>query len=147
MGLGEAAVGLLRRTARAKKDAGSTAAVTEPAHVLPQYPKPPALLADSLLLAEPVLAKVRKQVEPVMTQRDPIEAEIIDDTSLPKQGRIQSPYDSYPMEEVVSYGRDAELKAMKSIDAAITPRPTLGIDAKKDKPADLPQVACGGRYL
>jgi hypothetical protein len=94
-----------------------------------------------------VLAKVREQVEPVMTQRNSIEAEVIDHTFLPKQGRIQSPYDSYPMEEVMSHGQDAELKAIKGIDAAVAPRSAPAIDAKKDRPADLPQVACGGSYL
>jgi hypothetical protein len=71
-----------------------------------------------------------------MTQRGPIEAGIIDDTSFPKR------CSSHPMEDVAPYGGHAEPQAMKSIH-----RPAPAIDAKKDKPADLPQVACGGSYL
>jgi hypothetical protein len=132
------------------------AQVTEPAHVLPQYQKPWHFLLNPV--GRVSQAKVRKQVEPVMTQRGPIEARIIDDTSFPKQGSIPSRCCSHPMEDVVPYGGDAEPLAMKSIHAAIAPRrpqepgapfcrPAPAIDAKKDKPADLPQVACGGSYL
>jgi hypothetical protein len=117
-----------------------------------------ALLAESRRSGEPVLANVREQVEPVMTQLGPIEAGIIDDTSFPKQGSIPSRCCSHPMEDVVPYGGDAEPLAMNSIHAAIAPRwpgepgvpscrPAPAIDAKNDEPADLPQVACGGSYL
>jgi hypothetical protein len=56
------------------------------------------------------------------------------------------------------HDQDAELEAMKTTDAAMPPhgpgalaaairRPAPVADTKTDKPADLPQVACGGSYL
>jgi len=63
------------------------AAVTEPAHVSAQHQKLLHFVACSPWSDESVLAKVREQVVPAMTQRGPIEAWIIDDTSFPKQGQ------------------------------------------------------------
>jgi SRSO17 transposase len=63
------------------------AVVTEPAHVSAQHQKLLHFVADSPWSDGSVLAKVREQVVPAMTQRGPIEAWIIDDTSFPKQGQ------------------------------------------------------------
>jgi len=63
------------------------AAVTEPAHVSAQHQKLLHFVATSPWSDEPVLAKVRELVVPALTQRGPIEAWIIDDTSFPKQGQ------------------------------------------------------------
>src|SRR6266851_8208548 len=63
------------------------AAVTEPAHVSAQNQRLLHFVANSTWSDDQMLAKVREQVVPKMTQRGPIEAWIIDDTSFPKQGR------------------------------------------------------------
>jgi len=63
------------------------AAVTEPAHVSAQHQRLLHFVANSTWSDDQMLAKVREQVVPKMTQRGPIEAWIIDDTSFPKQGR------------------------------------------------------------
>jgi len=62
------------------------AAVTDPGHASPQHQKLLHLVAVSPWSDEKVLAKVQELVVPAMTQRGPIEAWIIDDTSFPKQG-------------------------------------------------------------
>ena len=63
------------------------AVVTEPAHVSAQHQRLLHFVANSTWSDDQMLAKVREQVVPKMTQRGPIEAWIIDDTSFPKQGR------------------------------------------------------------
>jgi SRSO17 transposase len=63
------------------------AVVTKPSHVSSQYQKLQHIVANSEWSDEQVLAKVRELVVPSMTQRGPIEAWIIDDTSFPKQGQ------------------------------------------------------------
>jgi SRSO17 transposase len=63
------------------------AVVTEPARVSAQHQKLLHFVANSPWSDEPMLAKVREQVAPTMTQRGPIEVWIIDDTSFPKQGK------------------------------------------------------------
>jgi SRSO17 transposase len=63
------------------------AAVTAPAHVSAQHQKLLHFVANATWSDEQVLTKVRELVVPAMTQRGPIEAWIIDDTSFPKQGR------------------------------------------------------------
>ena len=62
------------------------AAVTAPGHVSMQHQKLLHVVAESPWSDERVLAKVREQVVPSMTQRGPIEAWIIDDTGFPKKG-------------------------------------------------------------
>jgi SRSO17 transposase len=62
------------------------AAVTAPGHVSMQHQKLLHVVAESPWSDERVLAKVREQVVPLMTQRGPIEAWIIDDTGFPKKG-------------------------------------------------------------
>ena len=62
------------------------AAVTAPGHVSKQHQKLLHVVAESAWSDERVLAKVREQVVPSMTQRGPIEAWIIDDTGFPKKG-------------------------------------------------------------
>jgi SRSO17 transposase len=63
------------------------AAVTDPGHVSKQHQKLLHVVAESPWSDERVLAQVRAQVVPSMTQRGPIEAWIIDDTGFPKKGR------------------------------------------------------------
>jgi hypothetical protein len=93
-----------------------------------------------------------------MTQRGPIEAGIGDEMSGPDQGPTQPACRSESTENVLSRDRDAEPEARKGIHAAVAPRwlggsavqicrPALAVVAKKDTPADLPQVGCGGSYL
>src|SRR6202163_2930312 len=62
------------------------AAVTAPGHVSMQHQKLLHVVAESPWSDERVLAKVREQVVPSMTQRGPIEVWIIDDTGFPKKG-------------------------------------------------------------
>jgi SRSO17 transposase len=62
------------------------AVVTDPGHVSTQHQKLLHLIANSLWSDEKMLAKVREQVVPSMTQRGPIEVWIIDDTGFPKKG-------------------------------------------------------------
>jgi SRSO17 transposase len=62
------------------------AVVTDPGHVSTQHQKLLHLVAESPWSDEQMLAKVREQVVPSMTQRGPIEAWIIDDTGFPKKG-------------------------------------------------------------
>ncbi len=62
------------------------AVVTDPGHVSKQHQKLLHFVAISPWSDEKVLAKVREQVVPSMTQRGPIEAWIIDDTGFPKKG-------------------------------------------------------------
>jgi SRSO17 transposase len=62
------------------------AVVTGPGHVSTQHQKLLHLVAESPWSDEQMLAKVREQVVPPMTQRGPIEVWIIDDTGFPKKG-------------------------------------------------------------
>jgi SRSO17 transposase len=62
------------------------AVVTGPGHVSTQHQKLLHLVAESPWSDEQMLAKVREQVAPSMTQRGPIEVWIIDDTGFPKKG-------------------------------------------------------------
>jgi SRSO17 transposase len=62
------------------------AALTEPGHASKQHQKLLHIVAESQWSDEKVLAKVREQVVPSMTQRGPIEVWIIDDTGFPKKG-------------------------------------------------------------
>jgi SRSO17 transposase len=70
-----------------RRNAEMMAVVTKPAHVSAQHQRLQHIVANSEWSDEQVLAKVRELVVPSMTQRSPIEAWIIDDTSFPKQGR------------------------------------------------------------
>jgi SRSO17 transposase len=62
------------------------AVVTGPGQVSTQHQKLLHLVAESPWSDEQMLAKVREQVAPSMTQRGPIEVWIIDDTGFPKKG-------------------------------------------------------------
>jgi SRSO17 transposase len=62
------------------------AAVTDPGHVTAQHQRLLHFVANSPWSDEQVLAKVREQVVPSMTRREPIKAWIIDDTGIPKKG-------------------------------------------------------------
>src|SRR5213083_753851 len=62
------------------------AAVTAPAEVSAQHQRLLHFVADAPWVDEPVLAKVREMVVPVIERHGPIEAWIIDDTSFPKCG-------------------------------------------------------------
>jgi SRSO17 transposase len=62
------------------------AVVTDPGHVSTQHQKLLHIVAESPWSDEQMLAKVREQVVPSMTQRGPIEAWILDDTGFPKKG-------------------------------------------------------------
>ena len=70
-----------------RRNAETMAVVTKPAHVSAQHQSLMHIVANSEWSDEQMLAKVREQVVPKMTQRGPIEAWIIDDTSFPKQGQ------------------------------------------------------------
>jgi SRSO17 transposase len=73
-----------------RRNAEVMAAATKPAadmHVSMQHQKLQHVVANSTWSDRQVLAKVRELVVPAMTQRGPIEAWIIDDTSFPKQGQ------------------------------------------------------------
>src|SRR6266436_8451615 len=61
--------------------------VTAPARVSTQHQKLLHFVANATWSDEQMLTKVRELVVPSMTQRSPIEAWIIDDTSFPKKGR------------------------------------------------------------
>jgi len=63
------------------------AAVTAPARVSAQHQKLLHFVANAEWSDEQMLAKVRELVTPSLTRQGPIEAWIIDDTSLPKKGR------------------------------------------------------------
>src|SRR5262244_802341 len=63
------------------------AAVTAPARVSAQHQKLLHFVANATWSDEQMLTKVRELVVPSMTRRSPIEAWIIDDSSLPKKGR------------------------------------------------------------
>jgi SRSO17 transposase len=69
-----------------RRSAEPMAVVTDPGHVSAQHQKLLHFAATSPWSDEKVLAKVREQVVPSMTQRGPIEAWIIDDTAFPKKG-------------------------------------------------------------
>lgn len=62
------------------------AAVTAPAEVSVQHQRLLHFVANAPWSDEPVLAKVREMVVPVMERHGPIQAWIIDDTSFPKCG-------------------------------------------------------------
>ena len=62
------------------------AVVTDPGRVSTQHQKLLHLVAESPWSDEQMLAKVREQVVPSMTQRGGIEVWIIDDTGFPKKG-------------------------------------------------------------
>lgn len=62
------------------------AAITAPAEVSAQHQRLLHFVADAPWSDEPVLAKVREMVVPVIEGHGPIEAWIIDDTSFPKCG-------------------------------------------------------------
>jgi SRSO17 transposase len=62
------------------------ASVTDPGHTAVQHQKLLHFVANSPWSDEKVLAKVREQVAPLMTQHGPIKAWIIDDTGIPKKG-------------------------------------------------------------
>src|SRR2546421_9875759 len=62
------------------------AAITAPAEVSAQHQRLLHFVADAPWVDEPVLAKVREMVVPVIERHGPIEAWIIDDTSFPKCG-------------------------------------------------------------
>ena len=69
-----------------RKSVEPMAAATAPAEVPAQHQRLLHLVAEAPWADEPVLAKVREKVLPVMQRRGPIEAWIIDDTSFPKKG-------------------------------------------------------------
>jgi SRSO17 transposase len=69
-----------------RKSVEPMAAVTAPAEVSAQHQRLLHFVAEAPWSDEPVLAKVRELVVPVMERHGPIEAWIIDDTSFPKQG-------------------------------------------------------------
>ena len=69
-----------------RRSAEPMAVVTDPGHVSTQHQKLLHLVAESRWSDEQMLAKVREQVVPSMTQRGPIEVWIIDDTGFPKKG-------------------------------------------------------------
>jgi SRSO17 transposase len=62
------------------------AAVTAPAEVSVQHQRLLHFVADAPWSDEPVLAKVREMIVPVIERHGPIQAWIIDDTSFPKCG-------------------------------------------------------------
>jgi SRSO17 transposase len=62
------------------------AAITAPAEVSAQHQRLLHFVADAPWSDEPVLAKVREMIVPVIERHGPIEAWIIDDTSFPKCG-------------------------------------------------------------
>jgi SRSO17 transposase len=70
-----------------RKSVEPIAAVTAPARVAAQHQSLLHFVGEGRWSDEPVLAKVRELVLPRMQQHGPIEAWIIDDTGLPKQGR------------------------------------------------------------
>jgi SRSO17 transposase len=69
-----------------RKSVEPMAAVTAPAEVSAQHQRLLHFVAEAPWPDEPVLAKVRERVVPVMERHGPIETWIIDDTSFPKQG-------------------------------------------------------------
>jgi SRSO17 transposase len=70
-----------------RKSVEPMAAVTAPARVPAQHQSLLHFVGNAPWLDERVLAKVRELVLPVIEQRGPIEAWIIDDTGFPKKGR------------------------------------------------------------
>lgn len=62
------------------------AAVTDPAHTSAQHQRLLHFVGNSSWSDERVLSKVRELVVPSMTQRQPIQAWIVDDTGIPKKG-------------------------------------------------------------
>jgi SRSO17 transposase len=78
-------VGLVATEGR--KSVEPMAAVTAPAEVSVQHQRMLHFVSNSPWPDEPVLAKVREVVVPQIERHGPIEAWIIDDTSLPKQGK------------------------------------------------------------
>jgi SRSO17 transposase len=62
------------------------AAITAPAEVSAQHQRLLHFVADAPWSDEPMLAKVREMIVPVIERHGPIEAWIIDDTSFPKCG-------------------------------------------------------------
>jgi SRSO17 transposase len=69
-----------------RKSVEPMAAVTSPGEVPVQHQKLLHFVATAPWSDEPVLAKVREMVVPMIERHGPIEAWIIDDTSYPKQG-------------------------------------------------------------
>jgi SRSO17 transposase len=69
-----------------RKSVEPMAAVTTPGDVPVQHQKLLHFVATAPWSDEPVLAKVREMVVPMIERHGPIEAWIIDDTSYPKQG-------------------------------------------------------------
>jgi SRSO17 transposase len=78
-------VGLMLPSAR--KSVEPIAAVTAPARTSAQHQKLLHFVGVAGWSDEKVLAKVREMVLPMMERQGPIEAWIIDDTGIPKQGR------------------------------------------------------------
>ena len=70
-----------------RKSVEPIAAVTAPARVAAQHQSLLHFVNEGRWSDEPVLAKVREMVLPRIQRHGPIEAWIIDDTGLPKQGR------------------------------------------------------------
>jgi SRSO17 transposase len=70
-----------------RKSVEPIAAVTAPARVAAQHQSLLHFVGEGRWSDERVLAKAREMVRPVMEQQGPIEAWIIDDTGIPKQGR------------------------------------------------------------
>ena len=70
-----------------RKSVEPIAAVTAPTRAAAQHQSLLHFIGEGRWSDERVLAKVREMVLPQMQRRGPIEAWIIDDTSIPKQGR------------------------------------------------------------
>src|SRR5271170_7313455 len=83
--LGDYCRGLLLPCER--KSVEPMAAVTAPARVAAQHQSLLHFVGEGRWSDERVLAKVREMVLPEIERQGPIEAWIIDDTGLPKQGR------------------------------------------------------------
>jgi SRSO17 transposase len=75
-----------------RKSVEPMAAVTSPGEVPIQHQKLLHFVATAPWSDEPVSAKVREMVAPMIERHEPIEAWIIDDTSYPKQGQCLPPF-------------------------------------------------------
>jgi SRSO17 transposase len=78
--------GLLATPGRRSVEPMAAVTAADLEHVPAQYQKLLHFAANSPWSDEQVLAKVREQVVPAMTRREPIKAWIIDDTGFPKKG-------------------------------------------------------------
>jgi SRSO17 transposase len=70
-----------------RKSVEPMAAVTAPARVAAQHQSLLHFVGQSEWPDDQVMAKIREMVLPVMEQHEPIQAWIIDDTGIPKQGK------------------------------------------------------------